>query len=67
MSNLLQKVKEADKCSSCGLERWPTYAATLVKITEKDEKGVYQSQELQYLAQVKEHFAAQLKSIAPLS
>ncbi|KAL5487067.1 hypothetical protein EMCRGX_G019626 [Ephydatia muelleri] len=58
LTNLLRTVKEVDKLSSCGLERWPTYAATLAKITEEDGKRVYQLQELKCFAQAKEHFTA---------
>ena len=58
MSSLLRTVKEVDKLCSYGLERWPTYAATLAKITEEDGKHVYQLQELKCFAQVKEHFTA---------
>ena len=58
MSSLLRTVKEVDKLSSCGLERWPTYAATLAKITEEDGKRVYQLQEIKCFAQAKDHFTA---------
>ena len=46
-TNLLRAVKEVNKLSSKSLENWPTYAATMKKITQEGGEKVYQCQALQ--------------------
>ena len=41
ITSLLRSVKEVDKLSSTPLDRWPTYAATLLKCTENDGATFY--------------------------
>ena len=57
-TSLLRTVKELNKLSSKGLEHWPTYAATLKKVTEENGETVYQLQALARVAQAKEHYSS---------
>ena len=43
LTSLLRSVKEVDKLSSTHLDRWPTYAATLLKCTNDNGAISYQS------------------------
>ena len=46
LTGLLRTLKEINKLGSKPLDQWPTYAATMSKITEEDGTKVYQCQEL---------------------
>ena len=46
LTSLLRSVKEVDELSSTHLDRWPTYAATLLKCTNNNGAISYRSQEL---------------------
>ena len=48
----LKTLKETNKLSSRPLDQWPTYAATLRKITEEDGSKVYQCQDLTHFSEV---------------
>ena len=48
----LKTLKETNKLSSWPLDQWPTYAATLRKITEEDGSKVYQCQDLTHFSEV---------------
>ena len=45
LTSLLKTLKETNKLSSRPLDQWPTYAATLRKITEEEGSKVYQCQD----------------------
>lgn len=62
ITSLLRSVKEVDKLSSTPLDRWPTYAATLLKCTENDGATFYQSQELKQFATAKVYFTSNYKT-----
>ena len=51
-------MKEVDKLPSKNLDQWPTYKATLQKITEENGEGVYQCQELTNAAPPKEFYSS---------
>ena len=51
-------MKELNKLCFKGLEHWPTYAATLKKITEENGESMYQCQALKSVAQAKEHYSS---------
>lgn len=46
LTSLLKTMKETDKLSSKHLDQWPTYTATIKKITCEDEAIVFQGQEI---------------------
>ena len=56
-SSLLRTVKELRKMSGRRLECWPTYAATLKSLTEKNGETEYQLQALTHVTQAKEYFS----------
>lgn len=64
-TSLLRTVKELNKLSSKGLEHWPTYSATLKKLTEENRKTVYQLQALTHVARAKEHYSSNHKQYCP--
>ena len=55
-TNLLRTVKETNKLNVKLLDQWPTYAATLKKITESDGEWVYQGQMLERFLEGKSYF-----------
>ena len=57
-SSLLRTVKELNKLSSGSLESWPTYTATLQKLTVENGETLYQLQALTHVAQAKEHYSS---------
>ena len=62
LTSLLRSVKEVDKLSSTHLDRWPTYAATLLKCTNNDDGAIsYQSQELVQFETAKTYFTSTYK------
>lgn len=61
LTSLLRSVKEVDKLSSTPLERWPTYAATLLKCTNNDGAISYQSQVLVQFEAAKALYASKYK------
>ena len=50
LTGLLKTLKEINKLGSMPLDQWPTYAATMRKITEEDDSKVYQCQELKHFS-----------------
>jgi hypothetical protein len=56
LTYLLRTVKETNKLNAKPLDQWPTYAATLKKITNEDEQWVYQGQVLKKFSEAKSHF-----------
>ena len=56
LTYLLRTVKETNKLNTKPLDQWPTYAATLKKITNEDEQWVYQGQVLKKFSEAKSHF-----------
>ena len=50
LTGLLRTLKEINKLGSKPLDQWPTYAATMSKITEEDGTTVYQCQELKNIS-----------------
>ena len=51
LTGLLKTLKEINKLASKPLDQWPTYAATIRKITaEEDDSKVYQCQELKFFS-----------------
>ena len=56
VSNLLRTVKETIKLNARPPGQWPTYAATVKKITDGNEEKVYQGQVLKKFTQAKSHF-----------
>ena len=56
LSNLLRTVKETNKFNTKLLYQWPTYAATMKKITGENGKKVYQGQVLKKFTNAKSHF-----------
>ena len=56
LTNLLRTVKEKNKLNVKPLDLWPTYAATLKKITESDGEWVYQGQVLEKFLEGKSYF-----------
>lgn len=47
LTGILKTLKETNKLASKPLDQWPTYAATIRKITDTEDDGkVYQCQEL---------------------
>ena len=61
LTSLLRSVKEVDKLSSTHLDRWPTYAATLLKCTNDNGAISYQSQELVQFEAAKTYFTSTYK------
>ena len=61
LTSLLRSVKEVDKLSSTHLDRWPTYAATLLKCTNNNGAISYQSQELVQFEAEKTYFTSTYK------
>ena len=61
LTSLLRSVKEIEKLSSTSLDKWSTYAATLVKCTEKDGAIIYQSQDLKGFVEAKTYFSRNYK------
>ena len=53
VSNLLRTMEETNKLNTRPLDQWPTYAATMKKITDKNEEKVYQGQVLKKFTQVR--------------
>ena len=51
LTGLLKTLKETNKLASKPLDQWPTYAATIRKVTEEDGSKVYQCQELKRFLQ----------------
>ena len=62
LTSLLKSVKEVDKLSTTQLDRWPTYAATLLKCTNNDGAMYYQSQKLVHFDAAKTHYASAYKT-----
>ena len=56
LTSLLQSVKEIEKLSTTSLDKWSTYAATLVKCTGNDRATIYQSQNLKGFVEAKAYF-----------
>ena len=46
LTSLLKSVKEVEKLSFTPLDKWPTYASTLLKCTENEGNVLYESQKL---------------------
>ena len=46
VTSLLKTMKETEKLRSKPLDQWPTYAATMKKISSEGEEKVYQCQEI---------------------
>ena len=61
LTSLLRSVKEVDILSSTHLDRWPTYAATLLKCTNNNGAISYQSQELVQFEAAKTYFTSTYK------
>ena len=53
LSYLLRTVKETNNLSANSLDQWPTYVATVKKITEEGGEWLYQCQELKKLSEAK--------------
>ncbi len=49
-------MSETSKLKTRPLDQWPTYAATLKKVTDENEEKVYQGQVLKKFTQAKSHF-----------
>lgn len=56
LTYLLRTVKETNKLYVKPLDQWPTYAATLKKLTNEDGEWLYQGQVLKKLSEAKRHF-----------
>ena len=56
LTYLLRTVKETNKLNAKPLDQWPTYAATVKKITDEDGESLYQGQELKKFSEAKSHF-----------
>ena len=56
LTSLLRSVKEIEKLSTTSLDKWSTYAATLVKFTGNDGATIYQSQDLKGFVEAKAYF-----------
>ena len=56
LTDLLRAVKETNKLNSKPLDQWPTYAATMKKITHEDGEWVFQGQVLKKFSEAKSHF-----------
>lgn len=56
LTNLLRTVKETNKLNTKPLDQWPTYAATVKKIADKDGEWVYQGQVLKKFLEGKSYF-----------
>ena len=59
--SLLRTVKELNNRRSKGLEHWPTYAATLKKLTVENRETAYQLQALTHVDRAKEHYSSNLQ------
>ena len=46
VTSLLKTMKETEKLRSKPFDQWPTYAATMKKISSEDKEKVYQCQEI---------------------
>ena len=56
LTSLLRSVKEIEKLSMTALDKWLTYAATLVKCTGNDGAIIYHSQNLKGFVEAKAYF-----------
>ncbi len=56
LTYLLRSVKETNQLSAKPIDHWPTYAATLQKISEEDGERVYQGKLLKQFSQAKIYF-----------
>ena len=56
LTYLLRTVKETNKLNAKPLDQWPTYVATLKKLTNDDGEWVYQGQVLKKFPDTKSHF-----------
>lgn len=58
-TNLLRTTKELDRLSSKGLDHWPTYTATLKKLTVTDDgETTFQLTPLTHVTGAKEHYSS---------
>ena len=56
LTYLLRTLKETNQLYAKPLEQWPTYAATMKKITDEDGEWIYQGQVLKRFSEAKSHF-----------
>jgi len=63
LSSLLKTLRETETLATKPLEQWSTYSATLKKLTNKDNKVFYQSQEVKHFTQVKDYYMAHYEDI----
>ena len=59
---LLRTVKETKKLSVKSFDQWPTYAATMKKITEEGDKKIYQSETLKKFSEAKAAMSANIQT-----
>ncbi len=56
LTYVLRTVKETNKLNAKPLDQWPTYAATVKKITDEDGESLYQGQALNKFSEAKNYF-----------
>ena len=56
LTYLLRTVKETNKLNAKSIEQWPTYAATLKKVSNENGEWVYQGQVLKNVSEAKSLF-----------